>query len=71
MARSRREEKWHTCWCYRDQQRACRIAKASAEKLEYTGPAEKERVASVQQREQLESTPDPSLPKQEGTEPSF
>ena len=41
------EEKWQTCWCCRDQQRACRMAQASAEKLEHTGPAEKERVASV------------------------
>ena len=39
---SRRDEKWQTCWCCRDQQRACRMAQASAEKLEYTGPAEKE-----------------------------
>ena len=36
----RREEKWLTCWCCRDQQRACRMAQASAEKLEHTGPAE-------------------------------
>ena len=43
----RREEKWQTCWCCRDQQRACRMAQASAEKLEHTGPAEKERVVSV------------------------
>ena len=35
------EENWHTCWCCRDQQRACRMAQASAEKLEHTGPAEK------------------------------
>ena len=34
------EEKWQTCWCCRDQQRACRMARASAEKLEHTGPAE-------------------------------
>ena len=34
-------------------QRACRMAQASAEKLEHTGPAEKERVALVSQREQL------------------
>ena len=31
------------------------MAQASAEKLEHTGPAEKERVASVPQREQLAS----------------
>ena len=37
----RREEKWQTCWYCRDQQRACRMAQASAEKLEHTGPAEK------------------------------
>ena len=36
-----REEKWQTCWCCRDQQRAFRMAQASAEKLEQTGPAEK------------------------------
>ena len=44
--RRRREEKCQTCWCCRDQQRACRIAQASAEKLEHTGPAEKDRVAT-------------------------
>ena len=31
------EEKCQTCWCCRDQQRACRMAQASAEKLEHTG----------------------------------
>ena len=41
-----------------------------SEKLEHTGPAEKERVASVPQREQLARTPEPPLPKGEGTEPS-
>ena len=46
----------------------CRMTHASAEKLEHTGSAEKERVASVPQREQLTSTPEPSLPKI--TEPS-
>ena len=50
-----REEKWQACWCCRDQQKVCKIAQASAEKLEHTGPAEKETVASVPQREQLES----------------
>ena len=65
---SRREEKWQTCWCCRDQQRACRMAQASAEKLEHTGPAEKERVASVPHRKQMASTPELPLPK--GTEPS-
>ena len=39
------------------------MAQASAEKLEHTGPAEKERVASMPQREQLASTPVQSLPK--------
>ena len=39
------------------------MAQASAEKLEHTGPAEKERVASVPQREQLARTPEPPLPK--------
>ena len=43
----RRLEKWQTCWCCQDQQRVCRMAQASAEKLKHTGPAEKERVASV------------------------
>ena len=66
----RREEKWQTCWCCRDQQRACRMAQASAEKLEHPGPAEKERVASVPQREQLPSRPEPPLLKGKGTEPS-
>ena len=68
--RRRREEKWQTLWCCRDQQRACRMAQASAEKLEHTGPAQKERVASVPQREQLARTPEPLLPKRNGTEPS-
>ena len=66
----RREEKWQICWCCRDQQRACRMAQASAEKLEHTGPAQKERVASVPQREQLANTRKPPLPKGKGTEPS-
>ena len=39
-------------------------------KLEHTEPAEKERVASVPQREQMASTPEPPLPKGKGTEPS-
>ena len=68
--RRRREEKWQTCWCCRDQQRACRMAQASAEKLEHTGPAEKERVASVSQRDQLARTPEPPLSKGKGTKPS-
>ena len=66
--RRRKEEKWQTCWCCRDRQRACRVAQATAEKLEHTGPAEKKRVASVPQREQLASMPEPSLPKAKGTE---
>ena len=49
---------------------ACRMAQASAEKLEHTGPAEKERVASVPQRKQLARTPELPLPKGNGTEPS-
>ena len=39
------------------------MAQASAEKLEHTVPAEKERVASVPQTEQLARTPEPPLPK--------
>ena len=39
------------------------MAQASAEKLEHTGPAEKERVASVLQRKQLARTSEPLLPK--------
>ena len=46
------------------------MAQATAEKLEHTGPAEKETVASVPQRERLARTPEPSLPKGKGTEPS-
>ena len=46
----RRDEKWQTCWCCRDQQRTCTMVQASTQKLEHTGPAEKERVASVPQR---------------------
>ena len=61
--RRKREEKSQTCWCCRDLQRACRMTQASAEKLEHTGPAKKGRSASVPQREQLASTPEPSLPK--------
>ena len=62
-----REEKWQACWCFRDHQRACKMAQASAEKLEHTGPAEKEKVP---QREQLARTPEPSLPKSKRAEPS-
>ena len=64
--RRRREEKRQTCWCCRDQQRACRMAQASTEKLENTGPTEKERVASMPRREQLASTLEPLLPKRKG-----
>ena len=46
----------------RDQRRA------SAEKLEHTGSAEKERVASAPQSEQLANTPELPLPKGKGTE---
>ena len=67
----RREEKWQTGWCCPNQQRACRMAQAPVEKRGHTGPAEKERVASVPQREQLASTPEPLLPKRKGTELFF
>ena len=66
--RRRREKKWQICWCCQDQQRACRMVQASAEILEHTGPAEKGRVASVPQREQLASMPKPPLPKGKGIE---
>ena len=59
--RSGREEKWQTCWCCRDQQRACRMVQASAEKLEHNGLTEKGTVASVPQREQLASTTEPKF----------
>ena len=49
---------------------SCGMAQALAEKLGHTGPAKKERVASVPQSEQLASMPELSLPKQKGTEPS-
>ena len=39
------------------------MVQALAKKLVHTGPAEKERVASVPQRQQLASTPEPPLPK--------
>ena len=44
------------------------MAQASAEKLEHTGPAEKERVASASQREQLARMPE--LPCQKVKEQS-
>ena len=68
--RKRREKKWQTCWYCRDQGRACRTVQVSAEKLEHTGPAEKERVALVPQSERLSSTPEPRFPKSKETEPS-
>ena len=68
--RRRREEKWQTCWCCQEQQRSCRMAQATAEILEHTGPVEKKRVASMPQRDQLASMVDPSLPKEKGIEPS-
>ena len=46
------------------------MARASAEKLQQTGPAEKERVASVTQSEQLASTPEPPLPNRKGIDSS-
>ena len=46
------------------------MAQTLAEKLEHTGPTEKERVASVPQREQLASMPKPLLPRGKGTEQS-
>ena len=44
------------------------MAQASAEKLKHTGSAEKKRVASVPQREQLASTSQPPSPKEKRTE---
>ena len=67
----KREEKWQICWCCPDQQRACRMAQASAEKLEHTGPAEKERVATVPQRGQLARMLELPFPKAKRTEPSI
>ena len=62
------QEKWQTYWCCQDQQRACRMAQALAEILKRTGSTEKKRVASMSEREQLASMPDPFLPKGIGTE---
>ena len=45
-------------------------AQASAKKLEHAGLVEKERVASVPQREQLARTPEQLLPKEKRTEKS-
>ena len=39
------------------------MAQALAEKLKHPGPADRERVALVPQREQLASTPEPLLAK--------
>ena len=58
---SRIEEKWQTCWCCQDQRKTCRMAKASAKKLEQTGLAEKQRVTSTPQTEQLTRTSEPPL----------
>ena len=46
------------------------MVQASAKKFENAGPAEKERVASVPQREQLARMPELLLPNGKGTEPS-
>ena len=46
------------------------MEQALAEKLEHTEPTEKKRAASVPQKEQLASTPEPFLPKGKGTNPS-
>ena len=46
------------------------MAQTSSEKLEHIGLAEKERVTSVAQRQQLASAPKPPLLKGKGTEPS-
>ena len=46
------------------------MAQASSEKLEHTGLAERKRVASVPQREQLASMPESCLPKSKETKPS-
>ena len=67
----RKDEKYQTCWCCLDQQRACKMVQASAEILKHTGPDEKQRVALVSQRKQLASTPEPSLPNKEKTELSI
>ena len=50
--------------------RPAKSLQVSAKKLEHTGAAEKERVSSVPQRQQLASTPEPPLPKGKGIEPS-
>ena len=45
------------------------MQQSSAEKLENTVPAEKERVAPASQNKQLTKTPEPSLAKAKDSEP--
>ena len=45
--------------------------RVSGQRLEHTGPAEKERVVPMPQSEQMASTPEPPFPKEKGTEPSL
>ena len=68
MARVSRRKEVADLLCCRDQQRACRMAQASTEKLEHTRPAEKKSIASVLQKEHLACTPEPPLPKGKETE---
>ena len=63
--RRRKKEKWQTCWCCRDSKERAEWRRLQRKKLEQTGPAEKERVASVPQREQLANARAP-LPKGKG-----
>ena len=44
------EKKWQTCWCCRDQQK-----QALTEKLEHTGPTEKERMAAFAKRKRIKA----------------
>ena len=69
--RRRREDKWHTFLCCRDQRATCRMAQTSAENLKQTWPAETERVASTDQSELLTKTSEPHLPKRKDTVQSF
>ena len=64
------EEKWQTYWYCQDQRSACGFVQASSEKLEQTGPAEKERMASAPQSEPLARMPEPPFSKENETEPS-
>ena len=64
LERRTREKKWQTCWCCQNQWRVCRMTQISAEKLEQTRPAEKERVASMPQSEQLTVSPELSCQKE-------